>query len=237
MELPKSISPNPLFTSTIEVRFTSNLNRYDLFEKINSVFREKFPTIEEGKIPQELKDHEEQFKYAPDFILKNDDFVISFSTKSISFEHVSEYTYWTNYFSFIKNSLEKVFELGFIESIDRCGVRYGSILDGQQNPNNVLKETPRMDINNMQSEFNGFQCIFNTDISKLFLQISTNVKLVKEGVTKTGLYVDIDASYAKELKPNNEVFAIIDKLHKDQKELFFGLLKKEYLETLNPKYN
>ncbi len=236
MQLPKSISPNPLFTSTIEIRFSTSLNRMELLQKMSSVFSNNFPILEEGRIPQELKEQEEQFKYAADYILKNDDYALSFGTRSVSFEHVSEYKYWPTYFSFIKDSLGKIFELKFIDKIERCGVRYGSILDGLHNPKDVIIELPKIEISSMVSNFAGFQSVYKTDVSTLFLQISSNAKLVKSGIVKSGLYIDIDASYSKELEVNDYVFVIIDKLHKDQKELFFGLLKEDFIKTLNPKY-
>lgn len=236
MKVPTSISPNPLFTSTIEIRFLSNLTQQELFQKMTNVFLKELPNLELGKIPKELKEKQEQFKFAADYTLKNDDYAMSFSTNSISFEHISEYKYWPTYFGFIKGCLDKIFELKFIEKIERCGVRYGSILEGLHNPKDILKDLPKLEINNLSSNFTGFQSVFKTDISTLFLQISANAKLNKGNILRTGLYIDIDSSYSKTIQPNNEVYAILDKLHKDQKELFFGLLKEDFIQTLNPKY-
>lgn len=236
MKVPISISPNPLFTSTIEIRFTTTSNKQELFQKMTSAFLQDLPNLEVGKIPQELKANQEQFKFAADYTLKNDDYSLSFSTNSISFEHISEYKYWPTYFAFIKNCLDKVFELKFIEKIERCGVRYGSILDGLHNPKDVLIDLPKLEINNLSSNFAGFQSIFKTENSTLYLQISANAKLNKGNVLRTGLYIDIDSSYSKTIQPNNEIYSILDKLHKDQKELFFGLLKEDFIQTLNPKY-
>jgi uncharacterized protein (TIGR04255 family) len=236
MQLPISISPNPLFISTIEIRFSTNINRLELLQKMSSVFSKDLPILEDSKIPQELKDSEEQFRFAADYTLKNSDYSLSFGTRSLSIEHISEYKYWATYFVFIKDCLEKVFQLNFIEKIERCGVRYGSILDGNNNPKDILIDVPKIEINNMQSNFAGFQSVFKTNISTLFLQISSNAKLNKAGLIRTGFYIDIDASYSKELKPNSDVFTIIDTLHKDQKELFFGLLTDDFIKTLNPKY-
>lgn len=236
MQLPISISPNPLFTSTIEIRFSSSLNKTDLFKIMSKNFSSELPLFEEGKIPQELKDKEESFKYAPDYLLKNDDFSLAFSTKSISFEHISEYKLWPNYFQFIKQCLTKIFNLDIIEKIERCGVRYGSILEEKFNTADILIDLPNLKINNLQSNFIGFQAEYTTSKNKLYLQISPNVKLVKSNITRKGLYIDIDASFNGSLTPSEEVFKIIDNLHKEQKELFFGLLKKDFIETLNPKY-
>lgn len=236
MKVPISITPNPLFTTTIEIRFLTNINRLELFRKMNDVFSRDFPILEEGKIPFELKEQEEQFRYAADYIFKNDDYSLSFSTKSISFEHISEYKYWPTYSKFINESLNKIFELNFIEQIERCGVRYGSILDGLHNPKNILNNIPKLEINNLESNFVGFQSLYKTEYSTLYLQISANAKLIKNGVVRTGLYIDIDSSTNKRLMPNKEIYTTLDILHRDQKELFFSLLKDDFVETLNPKY-
>ncbi|WP_333878366.1 TIGR04255 family protein [Flavobacterium sp.] len=237
MRLPKSISPNPLFITTIEIRFLSSLTKAELLQKMVLAFSDEFTNLEQSKIPEELKQQEKKFKYAADYMLSNDDYILSFATNSISFEHSSEYKYWETYSTFIKKSLEKIFKLGFIEKIERCGVRYGSILDGLTDPSIALIDLPKLEINGLQSEFGGFQSVFKTDTSNLFLQITPNAKISKQHEERRGLYIDIDSSYSKELEPNQEVFDIIDKLHKDQKELFFGLLKEEFVvKNLNPQY-
>ena len=78
--------------------------------------------------------------------------------------------------------------------------------------------------------------MYKTEYSTLYLQISANAKLIKNGVVRTGLYIDIDSSTNKRLMPNKEIYTTLDILHRDQKELFFSLLKDDFVETLNPKY-
>ena len=236
MQLPKSISPNPLFISTIEIRFSSNITKSELLQKMILTFADEFSDLEQSKIPEDLKQQENQFKYSADYILSNNDYHLSFATNSISFEHNSEYKYWDTYFDFIKKSLDKIFNLKFIDKIERCGVRYGSMLDGLVDPAIALIDIPKLEINGMQSEFGGFKSTFSTQMSNLYLQITPNSKIVKQGEERRGLYIDIDSSLSKELEPNQEIFSIIDTLHKDQKQLFFGLLKEEYIKTLNPQY-
>ncbi|MBF6641801.1 TIGR04255 family protein [Flavobacterium sp. J49] len=236
MQLPTSISPNPLFITTIEIRFSTNITKEEMLQKMVLTFSDKFPKLDKGNIPDELKKQEEQFRFAADYILSNDEYLISFTTNSISFEHNSEYKYWRNYFPFIKDSLEKIFKLGFINKIERCGVRYGSMLDDITNPNNALAEIPTIQINGMQSIFAGFQSYFKTDNSTLLLQITPNTKILKHDDERRGLYIDIDASFVNDLNPNNDVYKIIDNLHTDLKKLFFGLLKREFIQTLNPTY-
>lgn len=235
MQLPSSISPNPLFITTIEIRFSTNITKEEMLQKMVLTFSDKFPKLEKGNIPDEIKKQDEKFKYAADYILSNDEYLISFTVNSISFEHNSEYKYWRNYFPFIKDSLEKIFKLGFINKIERCGVRYGSILD-DINPDNALAVIPSIQINGIQSIFAGFQSYFKTENSILLLQITPNSKLLKHDKERKGLYIDIDAASVNDLKPSNEVYTIIDNLHTDLKKLFFGLLKREFIQSLNPTY-
>jgi uncharacterized protein (TIGR04255 family) len=236
MNLPKSISPNPLFVTTIEIRFSTSINRFELFNKMHEKFSTTLPIIEEGKIPHDLKNQNENYKFSPDFIFKNEDFSLSFSTKSIYFENISEYKLWEVYFGFVKSCLSEIFEMKFISEIERCGVRYGSLLNGITNPANVLKSVPVIDIEGVNSVLDNFKAFFNTESGMLYLQMSPNAKIQKEEIVKTGLYIDIDASLTNLIKPNDEVFSIIDSLHLEQKKLFFGLLKEEFIQTLNPKY-
>lgn len=236
MTLPKSISPNPLFISTIELRFVTSLGRLELFQLMYSKFSKILPIVEEGNIPHDLKMQDENLKYQPDFIFKNDDFSLSFGTKNVSFEHISEYKLWPTYFSFVKDCLSKIFEMNFIGNIERCGVRYGSVFDNIIDPTIALKEVPNMEFKGVTGILDAFKVVFREEEKMLYLQISPSSKVQKNDVVKIGMYIDIDASFTKAILPNNEVFSIIEKLHVDQKQLFFGLLKDEFIETLNPQY-
>lgn len=236
MTLPKSISPNPLFISTIELRFLTSLNRLELFQKMFEKFSKTLPNIEEGNIPQDIKMQDENLKYIPDYTFKNDDFSLSFGTRSVSFEHISEYKLWPSYFSFVKECLSEILKMNFINNIERCGVRYGSVFNNIANPNIALKDVPKSEVNGMLGTLDAFKAVYKKDDSVLYLQMSPNAKVQKNDIVKIGLYIDIDASFTESIEPNENVFPIIEKLHSDQKALFFGLLKDEFIQTLNPQY-
>lgn len=237
MTLPKSISPNPLFISTIELRFVTSLNRLELFQKMFSQFSKVLPIVEEANVmPQDLKNQDENLRYLPDFTFKNDDFLLSFSTRSVSFENISEYKLWPTYFSFVKECLTEMFKMNFISAIDRCGVRYGSVFDGVINPELALKEVPKMNVDGNLSILDAFKAVYHKEERMLYLQISPNAKIQKNDIVRIGLYIDIDASFTRSIVANEDVFEIFEKLHFDQKELFFGLLKDEFIQTLNPQY-
>lgn len=236
MLLPKEISPNPLVSSTIELRFISELLDSDILANVFPVFSKDFPNLTEGQIPKEIKKQEPQLKYSPDYILKNEKFSISFSNCVLSFENITDYPLWGNYFPFIKENLLKFLSLGIVKKIDRVGLRYASILEDVLDPNEVLKYIPVLNIDGYEQEF----AIFRTDIKKgiynLHLQIAKKAQVQKGSRRFSGFLIDIDASISNNIEMDNTIYDLISNLHQEQKKLFFDLLKPEFIKKLNPKY-
>jgi len=237
MSLPKEISPNPLIISSIEVRFISDLDEANVLGTFFPVFSKELEKLSTGKIPSKIRKVQEHLKYFPDYTLSNNKYSVSFSNKAILFENVGEYTFWDNYFDFVKKQLTKLFSLKIIKKIERIGVRYASILKQEENLNNILKHYPVFSINGFDEQL----VLIRTDLKKnknnLHLQIARNAKTELNGIVKNGLLIDIDASNSNIIEQDDEiVFKIIDELHSDEKSLFFELLTPTYLSKLNPKY-
>ena len=104
MLLPKEISPNPLVSSTIELRFISELLDSDILANVFPVFSKDFPNLTEGQIPKEIKKQEPQLKYSPDYILKNEKFSISFTIEILPSGVLSSMSI-TKFIVFDKSSL------------------------------------------------------------------------------------------------------------------------------------
>lgn len=238
MNLPIQISPNPLVISTIEIRFFSEMESADIFPLVYSKVMSDLPKLNtDNKIPKEFKNADPQFAYLPDYTLSNNDYLLSFSNRAISFEHVGEYKLWDNYFAFIKKHLQILFSLNFIQQIERIGVRYGSIFDKEERVEDVLNHVPSTGIQGYEEKFENHRATFQIDThSTLLLQIFANAKASKNEKSMSGIYIDIDASHTEKLSPNNTIIDKIDKLHSLEKELFFKILKPSFIERLNPKY-
>lgn len=236
MKLPVEISPNPLVTSTIELRFSSPSPSNILFPKVYKAFQDDFPNFELSNLPPEVKASNPQFKYAPDYVLSNDHYKLSFSNSVLTFEHVSAYQFWKNYFPFVSKCFHTFFEIVKTEFIERIGVRYASVLDKTENANQVLASVPGIELPGYDQKFEHYRSIINIKNINLLLQIFDNAKAVKMDQTITGVYIDIDASFNQKIEPNEKVLEVIDLLHSEQKKLFFSLLKEDFIQTLNPKY-
>lgn len=236
MNLPVEISPNPLVTSTIELRFSTQIPSSDLFPMIYKAFSDVLPKFELSNLPPDVKASNPQFKYAPDYVLSNENYKLSFSNSVLSFEHVSEYQFWKNYFPFVSKCFSTFFDIVKPEFIERIGVRYASVLDKTENANQVLVSVPGIGLTGYDQKFEHYRAIIKVDKINLLLQVFENAKAVKKDQTISGVYIDIDASFDEKIEPNEKALEVIDLLHSEQKKLFFSLLKEDYIQTLNPKY-
>ena len=237
MALPKEISPNPLVTSTVEVRFNSGKETSQLLPLVYSKFLKSLPNLTESNIPKEIRANNSELAYAPAYTLSNDNYSLSFSNKIIAFENVSDYKFWNNYFPFITTHLKEFFELGIITNIERIGVRYASILDKVESIDKVLVDVPKFTLNsNYKQNFSYYRSDLIKDGCNLHLQIANNARATKNNKFLSGVYIDIDASFTGQLQIGNDIIGIIDKLHTQEKELFFSLLKQDFINTLNPKF-
>lgn len=242
MSLPKQISPNPLLNSAVELRFTAEILRDQLLSKVFPHFSSELPKLVDNYIPQEVRGSDENLKFAPEYILSNDKFKMSFGTNMVSFENVGEYQLWGNYFEFIKRQLTKFSGLGIANSVQRIGVRYASIFQDVANPMQILKVYPTL--NNgldgfKHEQLNSFSATYSSDPAAiLFLQIYPKVTAIRNNEQMAGFLVDIDSYNTSSFNSiDNSVFDIIDKLHSKEKEFFFkDLLSSEFIKTLNPIY-
>ena len=178
-----------------------------------------------------------ELKFSADYILKNEDFSLSFGAGAIAFENVSEYKLWKNYFPFIKSQLNKFFALNIIDKISRIGVRYASVFNGNNKIEEALNFIPKIPIDDYEQSFGIMRLDFKKAGYNFHVQLANNAKVKKNNKSLSGVYIDIDSSYTETLQPNNDILRIIDELHTEGKILFFTkLIKPSFLETLNPKY-
>ena len=238
--LPKEIYPNPLLAATVEIRFKSTLNPANLLSTVYPKYIDTFPSLKEGKIPKEIKEKDDRFKFSPDFSMSNDDYTVNFSNQVFSFESSADYKLWDNYSSFIYQQLDRLREIGIVEKVERIGVRYVSMFEGATPLNQIFKNVPSSGVKGYveNSIFHIFDLVpEKNDKYRVKLQIAKEAKAVKNGEQKVGVLIDIDSSlsnYNSEL--DTKVYQIIDDLHSCEKDLFFSLLTPSFLSSLNPKY-
>lgn len=238
MALPIEISPNPLISAAVELRFESDLKAEKLLPIFFPILSQEFPNLISNDLPRDIK-KETPFQYASDYVFSNDQYSVGVGQNVIVFENVSGYALWSNYFPVIQKNLSKVFSGGFQYKFTRFGIRYISVLNGYNKINGTVKLN--IDIPNVsgyQLSKQTYRTLLSKDLYTLQLQISEDAIAKKTTSEKKGLYIDIDISRINALptKADKELFNIIDEMHLLEKELFYSLLTPEQLELLKPRY-
>ena len=238
MKLPKEITPNPLLTSTVEIRFDSTVTDDAVLSTYLPIFLKSFPKINDKGIPRDIKKSNKLLEYTPDYTLSNDEYSISIAKNSFAFENVGTYHFWSKYFPFIKENLNVLNAMGIVKTIKRVGVRYASLFEGESRPSRILRNAFGIEYNGYSEEFSVYQTNLKKDNFNLFLQIVPKANSQGNDPVKSGFYIDIDASCEslEDLSIGVELFDIIDQLHAEEKLLFFSLLSDEFIGSLNPKY-
>jgi len=234
MRLPKKINPCPILDALIEIRFSTNIERDAVFGLIYNALHIDFEKVDKlpiMQLPDQVRASDPSLKFKPHYRLSNENIVLQVGPEVITISSFPKYTGWSSFSSKIYDILEKVQRIGIIDSIVRIGIRYINFFEQNIFDNINLKVTLS------QNTIDYKNTVIRTEISqddyKSTLQIANNAN----HNNKSGSVIDIDTF----LDDNIDDFfqrkkEIIDKGHEKEKELFFSLLKEEFLNTLNPEY-
>ena len=235
MTLPREISPNPLVNSTVELRFSSILPDEQILSKMLSAYLQELPHMEVGEVPKEVKQEHPDLKFHPDFVMRNDVYSLAFSNCVLRFEVIGKYPLWEAYFLFLQTQLNKFYTLGITEKFERLGLRYISILKNIT-VDTALKNVPTFQTGEFRPDFASYRGEMMMEGYKIFLQIASNAQASVRGTILAGLMLDIDASTTENIYTDGSLFATIDKLHTEEKKIFFSMLRPEFIPLMNPKY-
>jgi uncharacterized protein (TIGR04255 family) len=160
---------------------------------------------------------------------------ISLGPRTIIFSNQRPYIGWTEWNKFIIETLSELIQSKVFRAIERCGLRYINTF------NKELFEFSNISVNligqNLKSESTSVRTeLVDDDIIKI-LHISNNVAIISGEQSYNGSIVDIDC--ISNFNLSNEEFSIefnqiLENFHKKEKELFFNILKDDFIEQLEP---
>ena len=246
MKIPKYISPDRIKNAFVEVRYTTKIP----FEIAVGLF---YQSLDESYFytsrplggkqvdlpinsPQNLKILVNQ----PLFY--NDKIKIEFQPNSIIFNCLNEYISWKKYKPEIIKALTQLTKAKVIERYTRIGLRYIS-----EYPNidlrNCVKFSFTFGMPEINSETYSFRSEFKVNDLKVILNLNNHLPIANSKgatneitITPTSS-IDIDVIMDNmDVKDLKIILTNIDMIHDKEKEIFFTLLKEQFIETLNPIY-
>ncbi len=237
--LPKKISPCPIVEAIVELRFSSAVLPDAIFGIIYQVFKDEFPGEPERlpilQLPDPIRSMDPALQYQPYYKLIAGNLIFQIGPRVTSLSNVKDYTGWETFSKRIKDAFSKVEKLKIIKSVERLGIRYINFfkLDIFDNINlKILMNDSRLDT---------LQTTLKTEIQDdnfiNILQIANKAQATIQKELITGSVIDID-TVSKDIGETffGEMENLLEKGHNIEKKLFFSLLKKEFLSTLNPEF-
>ena len=238
MKLPDKISPNPLLSSVVDIRFLSNIVPSELLSSVVPILSKEFPNIVHSNIPFAIKG-DPQFQFLAEYVFSNDKFSVSIDNNVISFENLGNYYGWSIYYELIKSVLKKLNPILKPSKIIRVAARYISLFNSPDKlSENIIISEPFQKLSNIVQKNLAIESSFIKEDFQIRLKVSQNGTVRTGLISKKGMYIDIDTAKEVQLPTsfNDDLFEIIGNTHFQGKSFFFNLLQPAFLNSLNPEY-
>jgi uncharacterized protein (TIGR04255 family) len=238
--LPKKITPCPILEAIVEIRFDSPFPPDAIYGVAYNAFKGNFPKTQSLPIlqlPEPIRLQDPALRFKPYYKFTNSGFIFQIGPKVCLLSSIKEYVGWTAFLEKIKDSFERIFKLEIIEKVTRLGIRYINSFESEDIFNKVNLKI-LMGSDPLKSERTIIRTAIKSGKFVNNLQVSNKVILNQGGKTQEGSIIDIDVITTdipqKDIK--NVIIDLIEEGHYEEKKLFFALLKKNFLATLNPEY-
>lgn len=237
--LPKKISPCPIIEAAIEVRFSSAVLPDAIFGIIYQEFKDEF-SGKAGKLPilqlpEPIRSIDPGLKYQPYYKLIDSNLIFQIGPRVASLSNIKEYMGWQTFSKKIKGTFLKLEKLKIIKSVERLGIRYINFFKGDIFNNIDL--TIVLNGKPLETLKTTLKAEMQEDNFINVLQIANKAQVKVQDGTMTGSVIDIN-TISKDVGGIffEEMENLLEKGHNFEKKLFFSLLKKEFLNTLDPEF-
>ena len=234
MKIPRKID-DKLKNAVVQFQFVSNIPSGTILGYFYSRFKNEVRLIPPLKMPLFSSGLLVGVQESTQIIINLDNnFTIDLKDNSITFDLADGYKGWDLYMETIEKYMFPLFEHKIVSSIEQIGVRYISNFD------NVLIYDHIKGIINLeliesatrgQSRFE-----FNKNKCTIGLNLINGAVYEADNKTTDVSIIDIHAVQKVTIKNTEELVDTTNKMHDIEKEVFFSLLKDEFLATLNPEY-
>ena len=238
--LPERISPCPIIEAIFEARFVS-IESWPtlpglLYGQIRDRYKEQvnLPLLQ---VPEALRAQDPALTHLPLLQFKGDKFIVQLGPRVVSLvTKPRDYPGWPAIREELAWLLARVQAAAFVRETERIGVRYIDFFSGDIFPHlRIGVQVDGLPLKETQADLT---TILRFDRISARLQVTNGAIVGTAAGPQVGSVLDVDSwvgpADADLFGHGLERFT---DLHGTVKQLFFGLLKPEYLHQLNPVYS
>ncbi len=239
MKLPLSITPCPIAEAVVEVRFDTDAPEDAVFGLVYHALKADFPkssALPMASLPPEVRKSDPGLVHQPLHRLIGEHLTVLVGAQAVTVGIRGAYPGWAAAAERFRATFTRIADTGLIGKPRRFGLRYISFFPGDILPNLTLAIA--IAGNPIRGAGTHLKTVIEVEGCQLLLQVGKDLMLVGEQ-KKTGSVIDID-SFVTEPEVDGEfdtaLADFLEKAHLAEKQLFFELLKTEFLDTLSPTY-
>jgi uncharacterized protein (TIGR04255 family) len=237
-KLPVRISPCPILQTVLEIRYVTGEEWTLLPGLLYTQIKERYPKSENlpiAEMPEEFFRNDLGFTYAPRMRFIGVGFVIQFGPRVISLLTKGDYPGWARVAEELAWLLEQLKAAGFVHEGERLGMRYIDFFEDDIFSRLVLN------IHSKGQPVSGVEMNFATvfrrgDLSARLL-LNNGAFVTRGNQVVSGSILDLDVWLeASGFDVFGDAADRFEDAHRCNKEIFFGLLKTDFLDSLAPEY-
>jgi uncharacterized protein (TIGR04255 family) len=237
--LPIKINPCPIAEAILEIRFVTSESWPTLPGLLFARIRDRYPEqkgLPLAQLPEEIRRQQPAFVYQPLIQFLSREFLIQFGPRVVSLVTKSkDYPGWAaleNEMTWLVSELQQT---GFVSEGERLGVRYINFFSFD------IFETLVLEVSTGKKRLTAGELSVTTVLTRppltSRLLVANSAILGTGDGAQHGSVLDVDVwlgSLDFDLFQNG--LAKFGEAHQFTKQIFFGLLKPEFLATLSPIY-
>ncbi len=242
MKVPLSINPCPIIDCSVEIRFVPDVPLNAVFgmiySKLSSICAEpeSLPILQ---IPENLRQIDPNFKFKPYYKMNTrKGMIIQIGPDVLLFGVSGDYPGWLDFSKELDLVITKIVDSKVVKAISRIGMRYINLFDSDIFDNiNLRIDLETIEFPRVQTQF---RTQFQSNEFTSTVQISNQVAFSNNPSKGSTLDIDTFILIVDQIKSERNLKAQLMKflkgIHDAEKEVFFKLLKAEFVANLNPKY-
>lgn len=237
MQLPTKIDDG-LKDAIVSIQYLSELPNGTDFGYFHMTLKDELKGFALNNKYQSIQGSNLLIEEGNNVYLTNDDAIkVTFTRNNITFNINQKYIGWKYYFTRIQYILKQLFDWKIITKVNRIGLRYISQFDDITIHQNI---NGNINLNFVEGDISGISRFELSVKDFIVLLTLTNKQQVPENISKADYIsivdVDVVKMFNQLINDYEQVVRLIDEAHSIEKEVFFTLLKQDFLQTLNPKY-
>ncbi len=231
--------PCPIVEAVLDIRFETVVPPDAVVGVVYQALHAFFPKTEPlpiSMVPAEMRRSDPALALQPLLRMEGEHLAVLVGAQSLAVGIRGAYPGWATLAPRFHETLTQAAASGLIAKPTRFGLRYINFYPGDIFPKLTLSVTVGGEPASGEGTF--FKTVLAGDGCQLLLQVGKGLDLVNEP-GKTGSVIDIDAFM---MAPDTTegfdaaLAAFLNRAHAAEKQLFFSLLKSDFLQTLQPTY-